>query len=183
MYSKRQWHFLFTALPAAALLAAPATAQIVTDGSLGRGTVTLTGRNVDIAPALGEMHGGNLFHSFRTFSVNPGQSATFVGPDSVRNVISRVTGGEPSRIDGVLRSTVGQADFYFINPSGIAFGPNARVDVPGSLHVGTAHELRFADGSTFSADISAKGTLTTAPPEAFGSWIGRADRSRWTGAC
>jgi large exoprotein involved in heme utilization and adhesion len=83
-------------------------------------------------------------------------------------VISRVTGGEVSNIDGTLASTVGQADLYFLNPAGVMFGPNAQLDVPGSFHVSTAHELRFADGARFSALDKTGSGLTVAPPEAFG---------------
>ena len=85
------------------------------------------------------------------FGIATGQTATFTGPGEIKNVISRVTGGKVSSIDGKLASTVGQADLYFLNPAGVMFGPNAQLDVPGSFHVSTAHELRFGDGTRFSA--------------------------------
>ena len=68
---------------------------------------------------------------------------------TIRNVISRVTGGEESQIDGTLASRVGQADLYFVNPAGVLFGPNAKLDVPGSPHVSSAHVLRFAERGGF----------------------------------
>jgi filamentous hemagglutinin family protein len=71
---------------------------------------------------------------------------TFTGPDSVKNVIGRVTGGEPSSIDGTLASTIPDADLYLLNPAGILFSPNARLDVKGSFHASTADELRLGDG-------------------------------------
>ena len=40
--------------------------------------------------------------------------------------------------------------------------------MPGSFHVSTAHELRFADGARFSALDKTGSGLTVAPPEAFG---------------
>src|SRR3954447_4635280 len=143
-------HWLGPPLIAALLAAGPVRAQIITDGSVGP-KVSLSGSQVDIGADLGTRSGANLFHSFEKFGIATGQTATFTGPGTVRNVISRVTGGEISNIDGTLRSTVGQADLYFLNPAGVIFGPNARLDVPGSLHVSTAHELRFADGVSFSA--------------------------------
>src|SRR3954454_9917229 len=154
-------------LLAVLLSALPAQAQIVTDGSVGP-KVSLRGGQIEIGADLGTRRGNNLFHSFEKFGIAPGQTATFTGPGDIRNVISRVTGGEASKIDGTLASRVGQADLYFLNPAGVLFGPNAKLDVPGSLHVSTAPELRFADGARFSALDKTGSGLTVAPPEAFG---------------
>src|SRR4051794_37992768 len=154
-------------LIAALLTAAPVQAQIVTDGSVGP-KVSLHGGQIDIGAELGSRRGDNLFHSFERFGIATGQSATFTGPGDIKNVISRVSGGEISNIDGKLTSSIGQADLYFLNPAGVMFGPNARLDVPGSFHVSTAHELRFADGASFSALDKTGSGLTVAPPEAFG---------------
>src|SRR3954462_5246014 len=160
-------HRLSPLLLAALLAAAPVQAQIVTDGSVGpKGS--LHGGEIEIGANLGTRRGANLFHSFEKFGIATGQTAIFTGPGTIKNVISRVTGGEISNIDGTLRSTVGQADLYFLNPAGVMFGPNAQLDVPGSLHVSTAHELRFADGARFSALDKTGSGLTIAPPEAFG---------------
>jgi filamentous hemagglutinin family protein len=158
-------------LLATLLATAPAHAQIVTDGTLGP-KVSLSGSTVDIGAQLGTQRGDNLFHSFEKFGIATGQTATFTGPDTVKNVISRVTGGEISTIDGTLASRVGQADLYFLNPAGVVFGPNVRLDVPGSFHVSTAHEMRFADGARFSALDKTGSGLTVAAPEAFG-FLGR----------
>src|SRR3954470_16478322 len=160
-------HRLGPPLLAALLAAGPVQAQIVTDGTVGP-KVSLRGGQVEIGADLGTRRGGNLFHSFEKFGIATGQTATFTGPGTIRNVISRVTGGEVSSIDGTLASRVGQADLYFLNPAGVMFGPNARLDVPGSFHVSTAHELRFADGVSFSALDKTGSGLTVAPPEAFG---------------
>jgi len=146
-------------LLAALLVADPIQAQIVTDGSVGP-KVSLSGGEITIGADLGTRSGNNLFHSFERFGIASGQTATFAGPGEIKNVISRVTGGEVSNIDGTLRSTVGQADLYFLNPAGVMFGPNATLDVPGSFHVSTAYELRFADGTRFSAVDRASSGLT-----------------------
>jgi filamentous hemagglutinin family protein len=154
-------------LLAVLLTAAPVQAQIVTDGSVGP-KVSLRGGEIEIGANLGSRRGDNLFHSFEKFGIDTGQTATFTGPGDIKNVISRVTGGEVSNIDGTLASKVGQADLYFLNPAGVMFGPNAKLNVPGSFHVSTAHELRFADGTRFSALDKTGSGLTVAPPEAFG---------------
>lgn len=142
-------------------------ASVSTDGTMGP-TVSLSGPDYLISHDLGSFCGKNLFHSFQDFSLAEGQSATFTGPETVANVINRVTGGKISSIDGLLRSQIGNADFYFINPAGVVFGPNAQVDVPATFHVSTADELRFADESEFSATNPKASTLTVAQPEAFG---------------
>jgi filamentous hemagglutinin family protein len=146
---------------------AAASAQIVTDGTVGPAT-RLSGPEMTVGAELGSTRGANLFHSFQRFDIPTGHQATFTGPDQIQNVIGRVTGGQTSQIDGTLRSTVGQADVYLINPSGIVMGPNARVDVPAALHLSTADELRFSDGSRYSASDPANSTLTLAAPESFG---------------
>ncbi len=142
-------------------------AQIITDGSVGP-QATLSGPDMTIGADLGSQRGNNLFHSFQQFDIPAEHTATFTGPDQVQNVISRVTGGNSSQIDGTLRSQVGQADVYLINPAGVVMGPDAQVDVPAALHVSTADELRFRDGAVYSARDPAGSTLTMAEPEAFG---------------
>jgi filamentous hemagglutinin family protein len=125
-------------------------AQIATDSTLCSAQ-NLQGSNYQIDASLGYQHGGNLFHSFRNFNLNFGESATFSGPSNIQNVISGVTGGNPSLIDGTIRSLIPNADIYFLNPFGIVFGPNARLDVQGSFHASTADYLSFSNGGRFYA--------------------------------
>jgi large exoprotein involved in heme utilization and adhesion len=94
-------HKLVPQLIAALLVAGPVQAQIVTDGSVGP-KVSLRGGEIEIGANLGTRRGDNLFHSFEKFGIATGQSATFTGPGAIKNVISRVTGGEVSSIDGKL---------------------------------------------------------------------------------
>jgi filamentous hemagglutinin family protein len=144
-------------------------AEVATDGTLGA-RVRLTGKKVTVPSRLGQIRGKNLFHSFERFGINTGSRVTFTAPDrlKLKNVISRVTGGEPSKIDGTLASKVRGADLWLLNPAGILFGPNARLDVPGSFHASTADELRFKDGTVFSALDPQGSVLSVAAPEAFG---------------
>jgi filamentous hemagglutinin family protein len=141
-------------------------AEVITDGSIGP-RVRLSG-DFEIGAELGQRAGRNLFHSFERFSLEAGERATFSGPAEIRNLISRVTGAARSEIDGTLRSTIPGADFFFLNPAGVVFGLNARLDLKGSFHVSTADELRFADGATFSATNPAVSSFTVAAPAAFG---------------
>ncbi len=147
-------------------------AEITVDGSLGSFRGSLAGPDFQIDANLGRQVGTNLFHSFGAFNINHPESATFtpngsLGP--IANVLGRVTGDSASTIDGVLRSTIPNANLFFINPHGVAFGPHAQLDVPGSFHVSTADYLRLEDGVRFDAQPSANDALlTTAPPAAFG---------------
>jgi filamentous hemagglutinin family protein len=144
-----------------------ANAEVTLDGTLGRGGA-LPGSDYLIGADLGQQVGGNLFHSFRDFNLNSHESATFSGPNSVTNILSRVTGGNPSQIDGLIRSTIPNADMYFLNPYGIIFGSNARLDVQGSFHASTADYISLKDGGRFDARHPSHSLLTIAPIEAFG---------------
>jgi filamentous hemagglutinin family protein len=153
------------------VLLAVSQAQVPTaitpDGTLGT-AVTQRGSVYTITAGTQPGNGPNLFHSFERFSVGTNDTARFSGPLGIENILSRVTGGQQSVIDGRLQSTIPGANLYLLNPSGVLFGPNASLDVHGSFHVSTADVLRFADGATFSANLSEKTTLTVAPPVAFG---------------
>ncbi|MCP4696602.1 MAG: filamentous hemagglutinin N-terminal domain-containing protein [Gammaproteobacteria bacterium] len=141
-------------------------AEITLDGTLGHGS--LPGPDYRISADMGQQHGGNLFHSFGEFTVFSHESATFSGPDSVQNIISRVTGGNSSVIDGTLRSVIADADLYLLNPNGVMFGPNARLEVQGGFHASTADYLRLGDDTRFYAEPAALPNLSVAPPAAFG---------------
>ena len=151
----------------AALPFSQVSAEITLDGTMGPAG-PLSGPAFTIADTLGTTQGANLFHSFSVFNIDSTESATFTGPAGLDNVISRVTGGTASSIDGLFRSTVPGADVYFINPFGVVFGQNASLDVQGAFHVTTADELRFADGNVFSASNPLATVLTAAAPAAFG---------------
>ena len=142
-------------------------AEIITDGTLGH-QIDLPGPHFQITADLGQQHGGNLFHSFQEFNLQSHESATFSGPNEVQNVISRVTGGNPSTIDGLIRSTIPNAEVYFLNPYGILFGPNAQLDVQGGFHASTADYLRLQDGGRFETRYPNESILTVASVETFG---------------
>ncbi|MBE9563374.1 MAG: filamentous hemagglutinin N-terminal domain-containing protein, partial [Proteobacteria bacterium] len=142
-------------------------AEVITDGTLGQ-NINLPGPDFQITSDLGQQHGGNLFHSFQDFNLNSLESATFSGSNSINNIISRVSGGNPSNINGLIRSTIPNADMYFLNPYGIIFGPNAKLDVFGSFHTSTADYLRLKDMGKFNARNLNDSLLTVASVEAFG---------------
>ncbi|OQX21510.1 MAG: hypothetical protein BWK80_33110 [Desulfobacteraceae bacterium IS3] len=153
---------LLSGLPAA-------HAQVVFDGSIGAaGKLNLPGPDYDIKAEYGQQSGANLFHSFQQFNINTNEIATFTGPDSVRNIISRVTGGNASRIDGMLRSAIPGADLYLLNPAGVMFGQNASLDLSGGFHVSTADYLRLGNNERFYSIPNENDMLSVSEPAAFG---------------
>ncbi len=144
---------------------------IATDGSVGpRQTMSGPG-NFTIPDSLGARRGTNLFHSFSDFQIGTGDSATFTQNSTgiIENIFARVTGGTASAIDGKLASSISGANLYFLNPTGVSFGPKSTVNVDGSFTVTTANHLAFSDGTKFSADAAALGdTLTASDIASFG---------------
>ncbi len=152
---------------ASQLCVTSAIAGVVTDGSMGLAGA-LSGPNYAITSNLGKQFGANLFHSFSTFNLTKGEIAQFSGPASVQNIISRVTGGSASSIDGTISSSILGANLYLVNPSGIMFGPNASLDISGSFHASTADYLKLGNDGRFDARVPTQSVLTSSPPSAFG---------------
>jgi len=142
-----------------------AASTITSDGTMGT-TINQAGNTYNING--GTIKGTNQFHSFGLFSVGTRDTASFKGPSWIANIIGRITGGQPSIIDGILSSTITGANLYLLNPYGVLFGPNAKLDVSGSFHVSTADYLRMSDGARFYADLGKQSILSTAPVAAFG---------------
>ena len=143
-----------------------AFAQLVPNTTLGSENSTVT----PLTPTIDQIDGGatrgtNLFHSFQEFNIDSGGSVYFSNPVGIENILTRVTGANPSNILGTLGSTSGNANLFLINPNGIIFGPNARLDLGGSFVASTASSIKFADGTEFSAvNPSAPPLLTISVP-------------------
>jgi filamentous hemagglutinin family protein len=140
----------------------PAIAQSITlDGTLGNNgpiptfTTPTFSTVYDIRQNLGQTVGSNLFHSFGKFNLTATEAAFFRSTPEIRNIFSRVTGGSPSDINGLIATQSTAVNLFLINPSGILFGPNARLDIGsstrGSFVATTLDAITFPNGTQFKA--------------------------------
>ncbi|MEG3899372.1 MULTISPECIES: S-layer family protein [unclassified Microcoleus] len=132
----------------------PAVAQIIPDNSLGTESSRTVPDTINNLPSDriegGATRGVNLFHSLREFNIRQGRGAYFENPSGIANIFTRVTGGNPSNILGTL-GVLGNGNLFLINPKGIVFGPNARLDLRGSFIGSTGSGVLFDNGFEFSA--------------------------------
>lgn len=121
-------------------------AQAITPGRDRTNTrVRVRGNRIDIDGGTRSRDGANLFHSFERFGLSRNQIANFLANPQIRNILGRVTGGEVSRINGLIRVTGGNANLFLLNPAGIIFGAGARLDVAGDFTATTADRVGFGD--------------------------------------
>ncbi len=132
------------------LIVSPALAQVIPDNTLENSPSKVNSQNLtNVLIEGGVRNQNNLFHSFQEFNVNSGQQIRFANPQDVNNIITRITGNNPSNINGVL-GVNGLANLFLINPKGIIFGKDSSLDINGSFIASTAESVIFSDGN-FSA--------------------------------
>ena len=148
--------------------------------TFGYADVTSSGLGTVVTPAAGTFDvtggtrpggGANLFHSFGNFSLAAAESANFLNDSGLAttNILSRVTGGNPSSIFGTINTLdFPGANLFLMNPAGIVFGPTAQLNVDGSFHATTADYIKLGNDGIFHADPAQASVLTASPPSAFG---------------
>ena len=147
----------------------PVRAQLIPDRTLGAessrvvGGLTIRGIGSDRIDG-GALRGINLFHSFLQFNVLEGRGVYFSNPIGVQNILTRVTGNDPSKIMGRL-GVLGNANLFLLNPNGIIFGANSSLDVTGSFTASTASAIQFGNGGRFSATDPGSSTLLDVQPD------------------
>jgi filamentous hemagglutinin family protein len=159
-----QYHFIHLLgglMGAIGCLASDVRAQsvIVPDNTLGgERSVVLRGPRFDLIQG-GANRGVGLFHSFSEFNVGDRANVQFVVQPEIQNIFARVTGSNASQVLGTLGTAVirgnalgdSSANLFLLNPNGILFGPNAKLDLAGSFLATTASSIKFDGGQTFSA--------------------------------
>lgn len=174
---------LFVWLLSLALAGAPVYGQNVLPANDGTGTiVTLDGNRFDIQGGTLSGEAANLFHSFEQFGLDTGQIANFMSDPQISNILARVVGGDPSMIDGLIQVTGGHANLFLMNPTGIVFGSNARLNVPANFSATTATGIGFDGDHWFDAfgdnhyqDLNGSPTQYALDQDASGSIINAGD--------
>jgi filamentous hemagglutinin family protein len=132
------------------LIPGAAIAQITPDNTLGQEASRLIRKDSIEQIEGGATRGVNLFHSFQDFNIGAEQRVYFANPAGISNILTRVTGSNVSNIFGQL-GVQGTANLFLLNPNGILFGPNARLDIAGSFVASAGSRFTFPDGTEFSA--------------------------------
>lgn len=110
----------------------------------GTGTVvTQSGTQFNIGG--GTQRGGNLFHSLERFNLDANQTANFLAHPKLQNILGRVTGGEPSVINGLIQVSGGSANLFLMNPAGLIFGSGASLNVPAAFTATTANAIALGN--------------------------------------
>ena len=146
------------------LLTNPVASQVISDETTN--TQVIENGNVSEITG-GETRGSNLFHSFQDFSVGIDSTAFFDNSTNISNIFSRVTGGNISNIDGLIRAN-GSANLFLINPAGIIFGEGASLNIGGSFYGSTASSILFDDGEFSAVNLDTPPLLTVNAPIGLG---------------
>ena len=106
--------------------------------------------------------------NWQQFSIGAAETTRFIQQSAASTVLNRVTGIDPSIILGTLQSN---GRVFLVNPNGMLFGANARVDVAGlvasTLNISNddflAGRMRFSADPAFAAPVINQGNISAAP--------------------
>ncbi|MEH1836133.1 MAG: filamentous hemagglutinin N-terminal domain-containing protein [Nostoc sp.] len=143
------------------------SAQVTPDPSVGTQVERIDDTTLEITGGT-TVGNTNLFHSFSNFSVKSEEVVDFRNAPTINNILVRVTGRNPSDIEGTLQAQ-GKANLFLINPNGIIFGENAYLDIGGSFIGTTANAIQFPGGGEFSmtSPVNPFNPLLRVNPSAF----------------
>ncbi|MCT7984666.1 filamentous hemagglutinin N-terminal domain-containing protein, partial [Laspinema sp. A4] len=136
--------WLFTLSLCGTIAIQPTHAQSIIPGTDTQTQVTPNGNTFNIEGGMLSDDGKNLFHTFTKFGLSAGEIANFMSNPQIQNILTRINGGNPSIINGLIQVTGGQSNLFLMNPSGILFGSEASLNVSGSFMATTADRMGFA---------------------------------------
>jgi filamentous hemagglutinin family protein len=123
-----------TLLGAGVALAGPEGAQVRS----GKASIVTNGATTTIQAS------NNAIINYRSFSIAPGETVQFIQPSAASRVLNRITGPDPSRIEGSLLSN---GIVYIVNRAGVYFAKGALVDVGGIYAAaGSITDANFLSG-------------------------------------
>lgn len=97
----------------------------------------------------------NTIINWGSFSIGAGQTVNFSQPNATSNVLNRVTGIDPSLIQGTLNSN---GRVLLVNPNGITFSAGSTINVGGLI----ASTLDISNSDFLAGRFSFNGTSTAA---------------------
>ncbi|EMT5615501.1 filamentous hemagglutinin N-terminal domain-containing protein, partial [Salmonella enterica] len=155
---------LLTGLISGLLPAMVLAADLPTGGQIvgGQGSISTSGNQMTI-----HQQTQNMATNWHSFDIGKNNTVQFVQPDSSSVALNRVTGASGSQIMGTLKAN-GQV--FILNPNGVLFGKNARVDVGGLVastkNISTADFMKgqytLSGEGNPGAQVINQGSLTTA---------------------
>ena len=170
---KRIRYIIWACLLVGLIREPPARSQSVISAPDGTGTiVTPRGNRLDISGGQLSRDGSNLFHSFTQLGLTQDQTANFLSSPKIQNILSRVTGGNVSVIDGLLQVSGGSSNLFLMNPAGIVFGTHASLNLPGSFTATTSNGIQFGSNwfnaysaNNYSSLVGNPGTFAFTMPQ------------------
>ena len=148
------------------MLASNASAQVISAEDEVGTIVTTSGDRMDISGGQLSSDQTNLFQSFEQFTLDAGQTANFMTNAATQNIISRVTGGNASILNGELQVSGSDANLYLMNPAGVLLGPNAQLNLSGGFTATTATGIGFS-GDQFNLFGNSNYSILNGVPSTF----------------
>ena len=123
------------ALAAALLLASQHAGALPTGAQVQSGTGSV--QNLSATQQLVTQGTNKLVIDWQSFSIAEGERVRFSQPSSSAVVLNRVVGYDPSAILGQMEAN---GRVFLLNPQGVLFGRNARVDATAQEQVARGDE-------------------------------------------
>ena len=159
----RRYLLVCTSLSMGLLYAVTAVAQSITSDDTTGTIITTEDNTFNITGGTLSGDGENLFHSFQQFGLTENQLANFLSNPEITNILGRVTGGDPSLINGLVEIQGGDANLFLMNPAGIIFGNQAQLNINGDFTATTATGIGFTGGWFNAVGNNDYGNLNGSP--------------------